>query len=420
MFHDHRSTLSHAPAGRTAAILCALLLLLLLSVAGCESTPDSADEPQTQAARDQPEAATDDDATADKAADEGDGETDPLAAEFEAFAERVEQATEARSRPANEAAAGASGDIEWLESRPSESAPEASDAPSVDETAAAVPNVGQAISVEDVPDTPDDTADAEAGAADATDAEQTQPTVSGEQAMGTQELVATLSNRLAEEGRESLRPWLARAALSLADPRREMTDADLGTLPSEDRKLVLAYQRMFTQLGRSLGRDAEADREELELAAEELAEQLRAERHLSIRTAELCTRVDGYGVYEAFNSTTFVAGRERPAIVYIELDDFEAERTAEGGHEVRLRQEIVLYNASDGLAVWRVRPTDIVDESRNRRRDFFLVQVVKLPASLNVGKYLLKVTITDEVGEAVDEATIPIEFVADRNALARD
>ena len=154
----------------------------------------------------------------------------------------------------------------------------------------------------------------------------------------------------------------------------------------------------------------------MRLAAEELHEQVQQAQPLRIRNARLCKRVNGYGVFEPFDDHAFLAGRENPVIVYAELENFATKATAQGRHVVRLKQQIVLYNESDGLAVWRVRPTDIVDRSRNRRRDFFVVQIIHLPDKLTVGKYMLKVTITDRVGEEVDEATIPLRILADDSA----
>ncbi len=228
------------------------------------------------------------------------------------------------------------------------------------------------------------------------------------------ELVAQLDQRLAASANdESLRPWLARAALGAIDPTQELTEADLGTLAPDQRRIVLAYQRTFSQIARGTGDGAEADRRAMIEAAHELADQVAGEQPLSIRNLKLCSKVNGFGVYDAFKGDTFLAGRNTPVIVYAELDHFRTETTDDRKHRVRLTQEIVLFNEADGLPVWRQRPATITDESHNIRRDFFVVQVIRLSDRLTVGKYLLKVTITDEVGRSVDEATLPIRLVAD-------
>jgi hypothetical protein len=236
------------------------------------------------------------------------------------------------------------------------------------------------------------------------------------------ELVKRLSSALAADARtqrKSLRPYIARAALSLTDPRQELTEADLAALSAEDRRVVLAWQRTFSQLGLTLAAGDTDGRAALRDAAEELAGQVESWQKLKIRNVRLCTRVDGYGNYQTFGSHTFLAGRAQPMIVYAELDNFATETQTNGKHVVKLTQEVILFNESDGLPVWRQRPVPIKDESFNRRRDFFIVQIITLSDRLTVGKYLLKVSVTDEIGKAVDEVTLPVQIVADPNLVNR-
>lgn len=236
------------------------------------------------------------------------------------------------------------------------------------------------------------------------------------------ELVKRLSAALAADARtqrQSLRPYIARAALSLTDPRQELTEADLAALSAEDRRVVLAWQRTFSQLGLTLAAGDTDGRAALRDAAEELAGQVESWQKLKIRNVRLCTRVDGYGNYQTFGSHTFLAGRAQPMIVYAELDNFAEEVQNDGKHVVKLTQEVILFNESDGLPVWRQRPVPIKDESFNRRRDFFIVQIITLSDRLTVGKYLLKVSVTDEIGKAVDEVTLPVQIVADPNLVNR-
>ena len=61
----------------------------------------------------------------------------------------------------------------------------------------------------------------------------------------------------------------------------------------------------------------------------------------------------------------------------------------------------------------------IVDRSRNRRRDFFEVQLIKLPPQLSVGKYWLKVRVTDLHGNYIDETSLPIKIVADQALVGK-
>ena len=235
----------------------------------------------------------------------------------------------------------------------------------------------------------------------------------------TPELVRELHDRFMTASMDSpqeLRPYMAAAAMSLADPSLELSESDLAALPLGLRRSVLAYQRAFAQLGREMGGESEAGHAssgaELRLAAEEILDQLSADRSLRILNAALCTKVDGYGVYEPFRSTSFLAGLSQPVVIYAELENFSP-RAEESGYLVHLTYEVALYNEADGLVVWRRRPSEILDRSRNRRRDFFVVQLVNLPERLTVGKYRLKLTITDRIGGTVDETSLPLEMVAD-------
>jgi len=81
-------------------------------------------------------------------------------------------------------------------------------------------------------------------------------------------------------------------------------------------------------------------------------------------------------------------------------------------HQVRVAQEVTLYD-HDGLVVWRQPRAEITDESRNRRRDFFIVQLIRLPANLGVGEFDLKVIVTDLADGSQDEAMVSLKVVAD-------
>ena len=131
-----------------------------------------------------------------------------------------------------------------------------------------------------------------------------------------------------------------------------------------------------------------------------------ADEPVRIVAVQLCRSVQSFGVYEPFATANFLGGQTNRAIVYLELDHFETQPVG-NDHEVRLKQELILYNESDGLAVWKADPVQVVDVSRNRRRDFYVVQMMSLPARLAPGKYRLKIRITDEHGESVDETTTP-------------
>lgn len=142
-----------------------------------------------------------------------------------------------------------------------------------------------------------------------------------------------------------------------------------------------------------------------------------------VSRAVLCRRVEGFGRYEPLTTDTFVAGRPVRAIVYTELDGFLV-RAARPGDPVQggvpigeqvsveLTQSLTLFHDVDGLQAWHKPAQRVVETTRAARRDFYLIHTIELPANLTIGKYRLKVTVTDATSGASDEVTMPITIVA--------
>ncbi|MFO0831584.1 MAG: hypothetical protein U0637_07045 [Phycisphaerales bacterium] len=153
-------------------------------------------------------------------------------------------------------------------------------------------------------------------------------------------------------------------------------------------------------------------------------------KQFAVTRSALCTRVTGFGRFDPYSSTTFVAGRAIRAIVYTELDGF-ASRPARSGDplqstvsvaeqvSVQLSQTLTLYNDKDGLLAWHRPAQSVTETSRSARRDFYLIQVIELPPTLSIGRYNLKVTVADATTGAEAESIIPIDVVADPSLVYR-
>ena len=208
---------------------------------------------------------------------------------------------------------------------------------------------------------------------------------------------------------------LSAVGLSLTDPGRVLDPADLAGLPPVRRELVRRYHKILLAMSEDIVSTEDRLDEDRVMGH---VKGLLGEQPLHVGKVELCRRVRGYGVYEAFDSQVFLAGREQPMIIYAEVDHYQTAEGKNGRYQVKLAQEVVLYNEPDGLAVWRQPRVEILDESRNQRRDFFVVQMIRLPQRLSVGKYVLKVRVTDLHNQSLDEATIPIQLVADQSMVS--
>ncbi|MFM7051668.1 MAG: hypothetical protein ACKOYN_05990 [Planctomycetota bacterium] len=227
-------------------------------------------------------------------------------------------------------------------------------------------------------------------------------------------LARLLADSLVRESGESvtpLGPWLGYAALAITDPSIELPkDFGADLLPAE-RERVTKARAAFAALGKAL-RDGrgEVDR----ATVEQLAAALSGGPRLAIPKVELCTRVEGFGRFDAIAMKRFPARRNTRFIAYTELEGFTS-ALEQGRFTTRLATRIAIEAQSDGTEVWNRSPewTAVVDASDVRRSDFFVGEIVPLSESLSVGGYLLKVTVRDEGTGATATSSIPFQIVAD-------
>ncbi len=217
---------------------------------------------------------------------------------------------------------------------------------------------------------------------------------------------------LIEDVRSGSEPAVAKAltaaALGAVDTDRQFDPAAIAELAPTQRDAVSQYHALLILLREDLTAGRQIDPQMIASELEKMIDQ-----PVRVRCLNLCRKVSGFGDYEVIPGNSFNAGRENPMVLYLEMDRFQIHKQESGLHEVRLSQEVVLYTDPGGAAVWKQPSVQIVDVSRNRRRDFFVTQLIRLPQVLGVGDYLLKVTVTDEHGQTMDEIQTPVQLVAD-------
>lgn len=231
--------------------------------------------------------------------------------------------------------------------------------------------------------------------------------------------LASALRRRAEAESAPFGTLVALGSLDLVTPGLGAPGTTGGTLTSAEDRALAAWRSAMSQASSELR--GGSGPETIERLATGLLDTLHSDRSLDVARFVLCTRVDGFGQFEEFASTSFLAQRRHQAIVYVEVDRFTAAPAADAhgaaGYEVALVQGVSLYHA-DGTLAWRQTDQETIDFSRNQRRDFFVVQRIELPETLTVGSYNLKVTMRDKATGAVAERTLPITIVADA-ALTR-
>lgn len=186
--------------------------------------------------------------------------------------------------------------------------------------------------------------------------------------------------------------------------------SSIASLPSEDRELLTALLDGLSNFRSGLRAEANMLQSKKVAPLLEMADRFRSLGELTIPTAVLCTKVDAFGVYEPMQPAQFTTGVNNEAVLYCEVANFSSQLNSARLWETRLKHEAVVYNET-GLNVWTAKADTVSDLSRNRRHDFYVVRRLR-PPPLPVGRYLLKVTVTDLQVSRVAEATVPIQVVA--------
>ncbi|MGA3066303.1 MAG: hypothetical protein ABSF29_05590 [Tepidisphaeraceae bacterium] len=198
---------------------------------------------------------------------------------------------------------------------------------------------------------------------------------------------------------------------------RDETTPDLATisgLTSEDREILSALLDGINNFRNTVRADSNQMLGQKIQPLVDMVDRLHQQAELAIPVVALCTRVDSFAVYRPVPSCRFPAGQDNEVIVYCEVANFTSTQNNQQMWETRLRQEMTLYTEG-GMAVWPEKSNAemFVDLAHSRRHDFFIARRVALPQALTIGRYLLKVTITDPQSSRIAEATTPIDIVAE-------
>lgn len=232
-------------------------------------------------------------------------------------------------------------------------------------------------------------------------------------ALSRSELIDTLLDRIEASDDPQHIKALTAAALSIAEPGHELDPDLLDPLDPRTREQVARFHQMVAVAYDELAANPSKPIDRAQMIAN--IDKVFGRQPLKIKTIQLCRRVDSYGVYQTFANKRFLSGQKNRMLVYVELENFHHEPMEGGDYEVKLEQQIELYDARGETTVWRTGPDVLTDECRNQRRDFFIVYPVELPARLSTGKYRLKVRIADKHSGSIAEKTLhEIEIVADQ------
>jgi hypothetical protein len=179
----------------------------------------------------------------------------------------------------------------------------------------------------------------------------------------------------------------------LAAGRLDDAVKEVSSLDAPQRE---AYKQLLFGLGVWLSPD-EARRPPLRSAKvlrslREATTALAAASKLEVRNLAFCTKVDSFGWYTEFPRYEFLPKQQ--VILYVEVDNFAAERKSSSAYETELQGSYQIFDSSGHLVAERQLELD-KEICRNFRRDYFLRYVMYMPAEIGAGRYRLELTIED-------------------------
>jgi len=180
----------------------------------------------------------------------------------------------------------------------------------------------------------------------------------------------------------------------------------------EMAEILEAHIRALLAARSSIGRDSATWAQAQLDAIETLHAAVRARADLQVPNVRLCTAINGYGLYDPIEPAEFVAGRKNQVLVYIEVDNYESQRTPAGMYRTQLAVRWSLLSR-DGQELQSHIDKGIEDVARTRRRDFYLtVGPLTIPSGLPAGDYVLKVEVEDELAGKINSNTTTFRMKA--------
>ena len=185
---------------------------------------------------------------------------------------------------------------------------------------------------------------------------------------------------------------------------------ELDKVTPEDRELVSAVLDGLVNFRNTIRSNPDALSSDRAKPLIDMAERIKVGSDLRVANVTLCKSVRAFGVYEPIDPR-FVAGQVATVVLYSEVENFKSALMNDGKWQTRLAFEVRLYTEL-GMEVWSEKSENVTDSSRRRRTDFFVNKMIRLPANLTVGRYVLKATVRDLQANRVAEASLPIQFVS--------
>ncbi len=135
---------------------------------------------------------------------------------------------------------------------------------------------------------------------------------------------------------------------------------------------------------------------------------LQPRARLALSHLALCRRIQGFGDFEPFEKNEFSPGQA--VLLYAEIKNFTSLPHGDGRQKTLLKSLITIRaDSDDGDIVQQIPVGPTTDLCRTTRRDYYHNYEFQIPRSLPLGNYLLRLTVTDMLGNKV--ASESLRFV---------
>ncbi len=209
----------------------------------------------------------------------------------------------------------------------------------------------------------------------------------------------------------SFRSQLDQRLVQVLAGKYEDARQSLDLVSSEQQLMATHFIEALIAIREGHGGEPGAETDRVLAQLKQLEDSLIPLSDLRIPRLALARAVRGFGRYEAFEPPEFLTGRENEFVVYCEVANFLSRLRDDGRYESQFSMRTAVLNRA-GDRVLEIDDEHITDECRTRRRDCFIPRLVRLPATLSPGQYVVKVTIVDKIGKKVAENRTTFRIVA--------
>lgn len=196
--------------------------------------------------------------------------------------------------------------------------------------------------------------------------------------------------------------------LYLIENRRDKATEPIDALSDDEKEFW--KQQLY---GLSVSLDAEGKHAASRRAALALRYFDTAQSHLQNMSAldvhglAFCSAVHSFGRYDELKPYDVKAGDQ--VVLYVEIDHFAAEQKGDQ-YETELQGEYEILDAQGVRVVNRELPLD-KELCNNRRHDYFIAYLLRIPGECRPGKYTLRLTIEDLKGKKSNQSSIDFKVV---------